>query len=221
MPLTRSEVWELVHAERCRLLDDLVTIDASAWETPSLCRLWTVHDVLAHLVDTAMTGKLAFVWSMVRARGDFDRANEDGVRRCKQDDPQQTLADLRQVLDLRRTPPADRASRLVEAIVHGEDIRRPLGISGDYPRAAVHEALAYQLRTSASFGGARERAAGCRLVDSGTGASWGEGLDVVGTGLDLLLAATGRPVAPTALTGAGTRRFLGSQDDAPDPAHDV
>ncbi|MEV1296171.1 maleylpyruvate isomerase family mycothiol-dependent enzyme [Pseudonocardia sp. NPDC049635] len=213
MSLTKPEVWELVHAERRRLLDDLTTVDAPRWETPSLCRNWTVHDVLAHVVDTAKTGKIAFVWSMARARGDFDRANEDGVRRCKRDDPQQTLADFRQVLDLRRIPTAHRATRLVEAIAHGEDIRRPLGISGDYPSAAVHEALAYQLRTPASFGGSREHAEGCRLTDSDTGASWGEGLEVTGKAVDLLLAATGRTITPTLLAGPGAHRLMKTNED--------
>mgnify|MGYP000862258798 CR=1 FL=1 len=208
MTLSKSEIWALVHDERQRLLDDLASLHESRWETLSLCRDWTVHDVLAHLVDTAKTGKLAFVWSMVRAKGDFDRANEDGVRRCKRDDPQQTLADFHQVLDLRRTPPAHRATRLVEAIVHGEDIRRPLGILGDYSSAGVHESLAYQLRTPASFGGSRERVEGHRLIDTDTGACWGEGLEVRGKAVDLLLVVSGRKIAPGLLAGPGADHLI-------------
>lgn len=208
MALTKSEVWAFVHAERQQLLNDLESLTASDWETPSLCPGWTVHDVLSHLVDTAKTGKPAFVWSMVRSGGDFDRANERGVRRCKRDDPEQTLASFRQVSELRRTPPAHPATRLVEAIVHGEDIRRPLGLRGDYPTAAVHEALAYQLRTPASFGGSRERATGCRLIDIDTGVSWGDGLEVRGKAVDLLLAATGRGIAPESLEGPGAQRII-------------
>ncbi|QIM17584.1 maleylpyruvate isomerase family mycothiol-dependent enzyme [Leucobacter coleopterorum] len=199
MSLSKSEVWAVVHAERRRLISDLASLDQSRWETPSLCPGWTVHDVLAHLVDTAKTGKAGFVWSMVRSRGDFDRANEAGVRRCKRDDPEQTLAEFRQVLELTKTPPAQLATRLVEAIVHGEDIRRPLQIPGEYPAAAVHEALAYQLRTPVSFGGSRERAAGCRLVDTETGSAWGDGLEVRGKAVDLLVAASGREVSPELL----------------------
>lgn len=207
MALNSTEVWALVHAERRRLLDDLSVLSDSAWDTPSLCRGWTVHQVLAHLIDTARTGKLAFVLSMVRSRGDFDRANDDGVRRHLREDPRQTLDDFRQLLELRRTPPANRATRLVEAIVHGEDIRRPLALVGRYPADGVHEAIDYQLRTPASFGGSRERAAGCRLVDIETGRSWGDGLAVEGTALDLLLAASGRELEPGRLAGPGTAEF--------------
>ncbi len=201
--LSTSEIWALVHDERQRLLDDLASLHGPRWELPSLCGDWTVHDVLAHLVHTAKTGKLAFIGGMVRAKGDFDRANEDGVRRWKREDPQQTLADFRQVLDLRRTPPAHRATRLVEAIVHGEDIRRPLGIPDDYSSAAVYESLAYQLRTPASFGGSRERAEGCRLIATDTGVGWGDGLEVRGKPIDLLLAVSGRKIAPGLLAGPG------------------
>lgn len=218
MTLSTSETWALVHAERQRLLDDLGPLAAHRWETPSLCRGWTVHEVLAHLLDTAKTGRLAFVWSMVRARGDFDRANEDGVRRCKRDDPRQTLAEFRDVLELTRTAPANRATRLVEAIVHGEDIRRPLEIPADYPSAGLHEALAYQLRTPGSFGGARDRAEGCRLVDTDTGASWGDGLDVTGRAVDLLLAASGREIAPGLLVGPGAHRL--SRESGATPSSD-
>lgn len=219
MALSRSETWALVHSERRRLLDDLAGLTACDWETPSLCRGWTVHDVLAHLVDTAKTGTFAFVRSMVGANGDFDRANEDGVMRCKRDDPQETLAEFRRVRALRRSPPARRATRLVEAIVHGEDIRRPLGIAGEYPVAGVHDALVYQLRTPASLGGSRERARGCRLVDAETATGWGDGPEVAGNAVDLLLAASGRTIAPELLTGPAAQQLLEGDQDAKEPPH--
>lgn len=220
MGLSKAETWAMVHAERQRLIDDLGSLPEASWEAPSLCQGWSVHDVLAHLVDTAKTGKLAFIGSMVRAKGDFDRANEDGVRRCKRDDPERTLADFRAVTALMRNPPAPRATRLVEAILHGEDIRRPLGIAGAYPSAGVHEALEYQLRMPASFGGSRERVAGLRLVDSETGDSWGEGLEVTGEAVDLLLAASGRGIAASLLTGPGAGRLLASDSDTKEKNRD-
>ncbi|MDO5080047.1 maleylpyruvate isomerase family mycothiol-dependent enzyme [Buchananella hordeovulneris] len=219
--LSKTEVWALVHAERRRLLEDLTTLRDEHWNTPSLCRNWTVHDVLAHIVDTAKTGKLAFIWSMLRACGDFDRANERGVQRCKRGNPRDTLADFRRALTLRRIPTAHRATRLVEAIVHGEDIRRPLGIASSYPSVAVHEAIAYQLRTPAAIGGSREQAAGCRLVDVDTGESWGEGMEVSGKAIDLLLALTGRNLAPRLLSGPGAQRLLKIAADTPERSRDT
>lgn len=207
MELSKADVWKLVHAERQLLLDDLADLSGSQWEMSSLCPGWSVHDVLAHIVDAAETGKLSFVWSMVRARGNFDRANDSGIARCRHEDPRQTLAALGAVQASTRTPPAHRATRLVEAIVHGEDIRRPLQIEGHYPLAGVVDALVYQLRTAVSFGGGKERAAGLRLVDSDSGRSWGDGPQVSGSVLDLLLAVSGRPVDPARLTGPGAGRL--------------
>ncbi len=123
-------------------------------------------------------------------------------------DPHDTLASLRATSGLTRTPPAHLATRLVEAIVHGEDIRVPLGIRGQYPDAAIAAAISYQARTAIGFGGGRERVAGLRLVDTSNGASWGEGRDVEGTSLDLLLAVSGRPVDRSRLIGPGAPRLL-------------
>lgn len=91
--------------------------------------------------------------------------------------------------------------------MHGEDIRRPLGIPGRYPEPAIVEALAHQLRTPVSFGGGRQRAAGLRLVDRGSGATSGQGDDVEADALDLLLAVSGRRVDRDRLTGRGASRL--------------
>lgn len=197
--LSAREVWAFVHAERRALVADLADLDAEQWRAPSWCAGWDVHDVVAHLVDTARTGRLRFVRDLVVARGDFDRANARGARRERRSDPRQTLAALDAVAGLTRTPPAALATRLVEAIVHGEDIRRPLGLHRAYAPVATAQALAHQLRTRVAFGGGRERATGLRLVDADTGTAWGQGREVTAPGIDLLLAVSGRPVHPDPL----------------------
>ncbi|MEP7765787.1 maleylpyruvate isomerase family mycothiol-dependent enzyme [Sanguibacter sp. 25GB23B1] len=202
-----AEIWQTVHAERRRLSDDLSGLQDEQWLTPSLCPGWDVHDVVAHLVDTAKTGRLSFVRDLLAARMDFDRANERGIAREKRQDPGATLEALRAAADLERTPPANLATRLVEALVHGEDVRRPLGLAGAYPEPAVVQVLAYQLRTPVSFGGGRERAAGLQLVDRRTGTAWGDGDEVTADALDLLLAVSGRPVPREHLDGLGADRL--------------
>jgi uncharacterized protein (TIGR03083 family) len=203
-------VWQTVHSERRRLAADLSDLRDEQWRFPSLCPGWDVHDVLAHLVDTARTGRLAFVRDLLTARMDFDRANENGIVREKRQDPRDTVNALVEAADLTRTPPANLATRLVEAIVHGEDIRRPLGIAGSYPEPAVVQALTYQLRTPVSFGGGRERVAGLRLIDRKTGAAWGQGDNVEADPLDLLLAVSGRRVDRGSFKGSGASRFVAS-----------
>ena len=198
-----DDVWPMVHAERAALARDLAGVPAERWEVPSLCAGWTVHDVVAHLVDVAHTTRAGFVLGMVRARFDFDRQNAAGVARWRGVTPQHTLDLLRAATTRTSTPPAPLASRLVEEVVHGEDVRRPLGLRRDYPLTAVEEALRYQVRTASSFGGGRELVAGLQLVATDADVAIGEGQEVSGPILSLLLAASGRRLALGDLSGPG------------------
>ncbi|MEU6456535.1 maleylpyruvate isomerase family mycothiol-dependent enzyme [Streptomyces sp. NPDC047065] len=200
----RNDVWPMVHAERAALIDDLAHLEEERWGQPSLCAGWTVHDVAAHLIDTARTTRLGFVVGLVRERLDFDRQNARGVERERGASPQETLQRLRQVASRRSTPPAPLDSRLVEQVVHGEDIRRPLGITRPYPPEAVVRSLRLQARTPASFGGAKELTAGIRLTAVDADLSIGDGPEVRGSALSLLLAVCGRRVALEELDGPGT-----------------
>jgi uncharacterized protein (TIGR03083 family) len=205
-------IWSVVHDERAALARDLAELTPEQWAAPTACPGWDVHDVLAHVVDSAKSTRLGFARDMIAARFDFDRQNAIGVARERRPDPADTLAGLRAVADRTGTPPAPLATRLVEAFVHGEDIRRAVGLTGAYPVAEVVAALRFQLKTSVRMGGGRERAAGLTLVatdtpfttdaaaDENRGPAAGE---IRGTALALLLAVSGRPTAPGELSGPG------------------
>ena len=193
----------MVHAERAALIEDLDGVDDRRWEEPSLCGGWTVHDVVAHLIDTARTTRLGFVVGLARAGFDFHRQNARGVERERGASPRETLERLGRVTSRRSTPPAPLDTRIVEEVVHGEDIRRPLGISRSYPREAVVRSLRLQARTPASFGGAKERIARIRLTAVDADVSIGEGPEVSGPALSMLLAVSGRRVALGDLDGPG------------------
>lgn len=187
-----AEIWPLVHDERAALVSTLETLSPAQWQSPSLCAGWSVHDVAAHLLDNADANLWALVRGMVEARFDFERMNALGVARHRDASPEEMLAGLRERTSRTRTPPIDLASRLVEEVVHGEDVRRPLGIVRHYPLAAVLLALEYQLRTPESVGGGKERAAGFALAASDADFAHGSGTPVRAPALDLLLAASGR-----------------------------
>ncbi|MFE2562082.1 maleylpyruvate isomerase family mycothiol-dependent enzyme [Streptomyces sp. NPDC059352] len=193
----------MVHAERAALIEDLARLDDEQWEKPSLCEGWTVHDVVAHLVDTARTTRLGFVVGLARARFDFDRQNAVGVTRERGATPQATLERLRRVAPRRTTPPAPLDSRLVEEVVHGEDIRRPLGLTRSYPAEAVVRSLRLQTRTPASFGGAEELLTRVQLKATDADLTLGTGPEARGSTLSLLLAVSGRRVALDDLVGPG------------------
>jgi hypothetical protein len=67
----------------------------------------------------------------------------------------------------------------------------------------VVRALRLQARTSASLGGAKELTAGVHLTATDTDLSIGDGPEVRGTALSLLLAISGRRVALDDLAGPG------------------
>ncbi|GAA1937792.1 maleylpyruvate isomerase family mycothiol-dependent enzyme [Streptomyces durmitorensis] len=206
----KDDVWSLVHAERAALIEDLTGLDDKQWDLPSMCDGWTVHDVVAHLVDTARTTRIGFVSGMVRARFDFDRQNARGVDRERGASPQKTLERLRQVASRRSGPPAPLDTRLIEEVVHGEDIRRPLGLTHSYLPEAVVRSLRLQARTSASFGGAKERVSGVQLAPTDADLRIGEGPQVRGTALSLLLAISGRQEALDELDGPGVDTLRGA-----------
>ena len=117
-----GDVWPMVHAERAALIDDLGDLGDEVWGQPSLCAEWTVHDVVAHLIDAAMTTRLHFVVGLARAGFGFDRQNARGVARERGASPQETLERLRQVGTGRRSaaaarhcPPVPRLTGAVQA----------------------------------------------------------------------------------------------------------
>lgn len=166
-----------------------------------------VHAERARLVDTAKTSRISFACRMVFSRFDFDVDNAIGIRRERRHDPRDTVEALREAVPLTLTPVAPRPTRLVEAIVHGEDIRRPLGIAAAYDCSAVTAALAYQVKPAVGMGGGRERVGGVRLVATDCDFVFGSGDEVCARAVDLLLAVSGRGVGAGAFDGPGTARL--------------
>jgi uncharacterized protein (TIGR03083 family) len=203
-----AAVWPAVHNERQTLIRELESLTTEQWTQPSLCPGWDIHDVVAHLVDSAKTTRLGFMRRLIAAKFDFDKDNADGITRERAGTPEATLAEFRRLRDATSTPPAALATRLVEVIVHGEDIRRPLGILRSYPGESIDAALRYQVRTGVSMGGGRERTAGFRLRASDSSFDHGSGMEVKGTALALLMAISGRPVDKEDFSGEGAATFV-------------
>jgi len=202
-----NSVWPVVHDERRALVADLQSVPSDRWSTPSLCPGWDVHDVVAHLVDDAKTTRLGFIRHFAAAGFDFDRCNDDGLSRERGETPAVTLARLEAVIDRTTSAPAPLATRLVEVFVHGEDIRRPLGIARRYPVDDVLTALRHQLKTKVGHGGGRERADGLVLVPADAADRFGAGAEVRGSSIALLLAVSGRPAHDGELSGPGALRL--------------
>jgi uncharacterized protein (TIGR03083 family) len=192
-----------VEAERRDLADLLDRLAPADWDVGSLCAGWTVRDVVAHLTLATRLSKPAAVLGVVRARGDINRMISDAARRrAGEFGPAELIAQLRATAGSARRPlgtqPAD---VLVDLLVHGQDIARPLGRTRPMRPERVLPALEHVWRSS--FYGARKRFSGLRFVATDLDWSAGEGPEVRGPGGELLLLLTGRQAGLDGLDGPG------------------
>ncbi len=123
-----DDIWPVVHAERRALAADLANLTPEQWATPSLCTGWSVHDVLAHMVATAKETPPRFLVGMLTSGFRLSRMTEKRIAEERAGGPAATLAAFRAVETATSAPPGPKLSWLGEALVHAEDIRRPLGI---------------------------------------------------------------------------------------------
>lgn len=197
-----TNVWPTVHAERAALAEDLAGLDGAAWDTRSLCPEWTVRQVLAHLTSTATMTPPKFFVSLASAGFRFNAMTARNIAKGTAGSPAEGLAAFRAAVNLSSGPPGPTDSWLGEVIVHGEDIRRPLGIKHDYPADALRR-LADFYRGSNVLIGAKNRIAGLTLTATDADWSTGSGPEVSGPMMSLLLAMTGRQAGVAELTGDG------------------
>jgi uncharacterized protein (TIGR03083 family) len=210
-------VWRSIDQERSRLADLFPDLTDDDWRTPSLCTAWTVRDVAAHLT-LAHTGLGAGFPAIVRARGSFDRMIRDTAIRRARLPVEEYPGMLRRMIGSRRTAPfISEREPLIDVLVHGQDMTRPLGRNLPMPIEPAMEAADRVWSMSFPFR-ARRRLAGRELV--AVDAPWraGSGARIEGPMASLLLLLTGRPAALADLTGPGTNGLaatLGRPVDSP------
>ncbi|WP_163508724.1 maleylpyruvate isomerase family mycothiol-dependent enzyme [Fodinicola acaciae] len=194
--------WSLIHAERAALAADLAELTDEQWSTRSLCEKFTVREVLAHLASAAGLTPLRWIAGVIRCRFDFDK--QVAMRLAEQlgTSPADTLARFRRVITSTTMPPLPVMAMLGETIVHGEDIRRPLGIRRDYPIDTLTR-LAHYYRGSDQVVLAEGRIRGLQLTATDGPFATGSGPLVSGPTIALIMAMTGREVFCDDLEGDG------------------
>ncbi|HZC69561.1 MAG TPA: maleylpyruvate isomerase family mycothiol-dependent enzyme [Jatrophihabitans sp.] len=197
-----TDIWPVIHSERRALAEDLGSLSDEQWRTQSGCAEWTVHDVLAHLLSAAKMTPSKFLVRFARAGFNFDRFAGRQVAFERAGGPAATLAAFRAALGRTTAPPGPKDTWLGEAFVHGEDIRRPLGIVHQYPLPYVTRVITLYANSGAIIGG-KQRVAGLMLVATDTDFSVGSGPIVEGPAVALMLAASGRTPALAELGGPG------------------
>lgn len=199
----REAIFAAVADERRSLADLVDGLDDQQLATPSLCAGWDVKTVAAHVVSGFIDGFWGFLRSSIR-HGDVGRGIDALARQRAQASGAQIAAALREGADQRLSPPISGPfSGLIDVLVHGADMRIPLGLAHTPDPEHVERALDF-LTSSSQFGFfPRKRLRGIALRDTLTGRTWGSGGEIHGEGADLMLTICGRTVAFERLGGAG------------------
>ena len=201
-------MWSALEQERLGLASLLEELTPEQWETPSLCALWRVRDVAAHVAMTPTAPTTSTLRrQLARARGNLWSAGAqiaiDHARRPTDEIVEQLRRDAAARTMPRITNPDN---LLMDAIVHGQDIAVPLGIARRVPTQAGRAAFDQVWGMGWPFH-ARRRLAGLRLVATDADIDVGEGPAVEGDLRVLLLLVTGRTAAAVPhLRGAGLER---------------
>ena len=188
---------------RCKVADAFEILTREQSESPSWCSGWRVRDVLGHLVHNAEASRVSMVRDVIRHPIRPDKGLDLSARQLG-DQPVPTLAQR-----LRKAQhggvhvigfPA--AVGLGDVLVHGNDALRALGLEfGVDPDDAVAVLNAYRRVGGLIF---HARPPGrVRLV--ATDAKWwcGQGPEVTGRAIDLVMLMTNRRQIVGTLSGPG------------------
>jgi uncharacterized protein (TIGR03083 family) len=203
-----DSVWPTIHVERKVLAEDLADLTPEQWGIPSLCSEWNIHQVLAHMLSAAKMTPPKFFGRFAAAGFNFDKFAATQVAVEATGGPAATLAAFRAAEPRETAPPGPKETWLGEAFVHGEDIRRPLGINREYPLPEVARAIGLYAKSNVIIGG-KTRVAGLTLKATDSDFSVGSGPLVEGPAISLLLAASGRKTALDELSGPGVETLRG------------
>jgi uncharacterized protein (TIGR03083 family) len=203
-----EETWKYIHAERAEMTETLASLSPDQWAASSWCDGWSVQVTAGHILAAAEQTPLSFYRKMIAAGFKFNVFADRDARQLAAVGPEELVRRLRARTSTTNHPPAPVMAMLGEIVVHGEDIRRPLGLAHQSPEAAL-VALADSYRKTNLLIGAKRRSAGLRL--RATDVAWvrGEGPEVAGPLISLIVAMAGRKGAQSDLTGDGVSTFAG------------
>jgi uncharacterized protein (TIGR03083 family) len=195
-------LMHLARAERADLLELLTGLTPQQWDGPTLCTGWRVRDVVAHMISYEGLGRRELIGRFARGRLHQGRVNDIGVAERRDAGPEELLALLEQRLEPNGlTTGFGCRVALLDAMIHQQDIRRPLGAARTIPAERLLPALSF-----ARFAppiGAFWRARGLRLVATDLDWAAGRGPEVLGPAEALLMAISGRRGVVQELAGPG------------------
>lgn len=192
----------MIHTERARLVDLLDQLDPDDWAKRTLCSVWTVEQVVAHLSAAANTGKWAWLRSIVAAGFDPAKHNARLLGQYLGPTPEETLETFRGSVNATISPTKDYAAFLGEVIVHGQDIARSPGLALSPDPGAVRQ-VAYFFATKDFAVNSKTMVKGLALKATDISFAIGEGPAVKGELLPLVMVMAGREEYCAELKGDG------------------
>jgi uncharacterized protein (TIGR03083 family) len=188
--------------ERRHLLPLLETLTPDQWNGPTLCEGWRVREVVAHLTYSRSNTVLGLpTW--LRHRNDIDLAFSLYAQQRAEADASVLLRRYRNAARSDYQAPKVAPEVLwCDNVIHGLDIRRPIGLR--YPGSAHTLTRAAESLTRMTWPSRTAcRADGLRFVATDVDWTVGAGPEVVGPIEDVVLAIAGRSVSDNALDGEG------------------
>ena len=200
---SRDFIFAAVANERRQIATLIDQLDDAQLAMESLCAGWDIKTVAAHLVSVFADGFWVFQWMALR-HGGVQRAIDELARRRAAIPASEIVATLRQGADHGLNPPiTGPLSGLTDVLVHGGDIRIPLGLPFDPDPQLVSLALDFLTGPRPLGFVPRNRLRGIRLQGTDIDRSWGEGAEVSGPVGALMMAACGRVALLRLLHGSG------------------
>jgi uncharacterized protein (TIGR03083 family) len=196
-----ATTWKMIHEERARSADMLASLSPEQWLADTLCRGWNVHRVAAHMMIAGeqTTGK--FMMGLMTSGFRFNVMTDRDARHADGLSSATIIARIRARTTTTNKPPAPTMAMQGEVVVHGIDIREPLGLV-DNSSIDAKVACLDMFKGSNFPVPAKKAIAGLRLRASDAAWSYGSGPEVVGPTAALLMAMTARPL-PSTLSGDG------------------
>jgi uncharacterized protein (TIGR03083 family) len=180
----------------------LTTLTAEQWAESTWCDKWNVQDLVGHLTAAGNITAPHFFGGFIRTGFNFNKFVEGDLRTYAAGAPADVMQRFELILDSNRKPPGPAYVALGEVMVHGEDIRRPLGARGDHPAEHLSTLAELYKKTGAPLR-AKQRLVGLRLEATDVDWSTGDGPEVRGPCMSLILAMVGRKGALADCEGPG------------------
>ena len=204
----KVDARRLAREERVSLAELLADLRPEEWERTSLCADWSVRQVAIHVVSYDELGWAGLPLAFLRGAFRVDSINAQVLSRYEDLDSAGIVDLVRRSEEPRGlTSAMGGAVALTDGLIHQQDIRRALDRPRSIPAERITAALAVALK--APTVPARKNTAGLRLMATDIDWSHGRGDEVTGPAEALLMAAAGRSVALSDLSGPGLSRLRG------------